>query len=211
MYISAINITDHYVHLKANTLVASFEILSQAQAEKLISIDPQLIALAKQRDPDDIENGLNQLIQIECSNDESKKRPGPEYEKLWFPTPETCPNPHLIPPLQREIFDQIQHFQGLEKIDPKVNEVHKQTFLANFKWEKSVLSNDQKVEVQNLLTEFSDIFAKHRFDVGYNTELKIKLTPEHNSPVYVQSPQTPIHLRNELIVELALMHYYGLM
>ena len=210
LYISAINITDHYVHLKANTLVASFEILSQAQAEKLISIDPQLIALAKQRDPDDIENGLNQLIQIECSNDESKKRPGPEYEKLWFPTPETCPNPHLLPPLQREIFDQIQHFQGLEKIDPKVNEVHKQTFLANFKWEKSVLSNDQKVEVQNLLTEFSDIFAKHRFDVGYNTELKIKLTPEHNSPVYVQSPQTPIHLRNELIVELALMHYYGL-
>ena len=210
IYISAINISDHYVHLKANTLIASFEILNQSQAKKLIKIDPQLIALAKQRDPNDLENGLNQLIQMECFDKSSKKRPKPEYEKLWFPTPETCPNPDSLPPLQREIFDQIQHFQGLEKIDPKANEVHKQTFLANFNWDKSVLSSDQKVEVENLLTEFSDIFAKHRFDVGYNTELKIKLTPEHNSPVYVQSPLTPIHLRNELIVELALMHYYGL-
>ena len=63
---------------------------------------------------------------------------------------------------------------------------------------------------EKLLVEFSDIFAKHRFDVGYNTELKIKLTPEHDMPVYVQSPITPIHLRDELIVELALMHYFNL-
>ena len=45
-----------------------------------------------------------------------------------------------------------------------------------------------------------DIFAKHRFDVGYNKELKIKLKPERHSPVYLQSPLTPIHLRNEYIV-----------
>ena len=65
------------------------------------------------------------------------------------------------------------------------------------------------MQVEELLVEFSDIFAKHRFDVGFNTELKIKLTPEHELPVYVQSPQTPIHLRDELLVELALMHYYN--
>ena len=58
--------------------------------------------------------------------------------------------------------------------------------------------------------EFSVIFGKHRFDVGFNTELKVKLTPEHELPVYVQSPITPIHLRDELLVELALMHYYNL-
>ena len=42
------------------------------------------------------------------------------------------------------------------------------------------------------------------------TQLKIKLTPEHDLPVYVQGPPTPIHLRDELHVELALMHYYGI-
>ena len=60
------------------------------------------------------------------------------------------------------------------------------------------------------MLEFHDIFAKHRFDVGDNTELKIKLTTEHSKPLYVQGPPTPVHLRDELHIELALMHYYGL-
>ena len=64
--------------------------------------------------------------------------------------------------------------------------------------------------MQHLLIEYYDIFAKHRFDVGYNTELKVKLTPAHDSPVYVQSPPTPILLRDEILVELALMQYYGI-
>ena len=64
--------------------------------------------------------------------------------------------------------------------------------------------------MQELLVDYNDIFAKHRFDVGYNTELKVKLTPAHDLPVYVQSPPTPIHLRDEILVELALMQYYGI-
>ena len=112
--------------------------------------------------------------------------------------------------MQRDIYDQILHFQNLEKIDPKNNAKDRDLFLEKFDWQNSVLTFEQKCQVENLLMEFSDIFAKHRFDVGYNTELKIKLTPEHNLPVYVQSPQTPIHLRDELTVELALMHYYNL-
>ena len=38
----------------------------------------------------------------------------------------------------------------------------------------------------------------------------MKLTPEHNPPVYTQSPSTPIHLREELQVELALLQYFGI-
>ena len=64
--------------------------------------------------------------------------------------------------------------------------------------------------MQHLLIENYDIFAKHRFDVGYNTELKVKLTPAHDLPVYVQSLPTPIHLRDEILVELALMQKYGI-
>ena len=205
--ISAINISDHYVHIKADTLIASFEILNQSQADRLINIDPQLIALAKMRDPNDLETDLNQLVQVDLSN--KKTRPSPEYNKLWLPTPETCSNPENLPPLHRKIYEQIKHFQSLEKHDPK-NDCEQKKFLQNFKWENSVLTPEQKVEIKKLVVEFSDIFAKYRFDVGYNTELKIKLTPEHDMPVYVQSPITPIHLRDELIVELALMHYFNL-
>ena len=38
----------------------------------------------------------------------------------------------------------------------------------------------------------------------------MKLTPEHDEPVYTQSPPTPIHLREELQVELALLQYFGI-
>ena len=47
---------------------------------------------------------INQLIQVTDRKVEPVK-PSPEYEKLWFPTPETCPGPTNLSPLQREIFE----------------------------------------------------------------------------------------------------------
>ena len=54
------------------------------------------------------------------------------------------------------------------------------------------------------------MFAKHCFDVGYNTELKIKLTPKHPLPVYVQGPPAPIHPRDEVLIELALLQKFNI-
>ena len=48
------------------------------------------------------------------------------------------------------------------------------------------------------------------FDVRYNTELKIKLTPEHPLPVYVQGPPAPVRLRDEILFELALLQYFNI-
>ena len=73
-----------------------------------------------------------------------------------------------------------------------------------------MLTQEQRSKVEDLLVEFSEIFAKHRYDVGYSSDLRTKLKPEHTRPLYTQGPPTPIHLRQELTVELALMHYYGL-
>ena len=210
LYITAFNITDHHVTLPFKTEIGKFSILTLTEAENLIPIDAEMLAFAKMNNPDDIEMGINELIRQHCDNQQSQQQRQPEYEKFWFPTPETCQNPVLLPQIQRDIYDQILHFQGLEKIEPKMNFQDRLTFIKNFKWENSVLTHDQRSKVEDLLVEFSDIFAKHRFDVGYNSDLKIKLKPEHTRPLYTQGPPTPIHLRQELTVELALMHYYGL-
>ena len=98
----------------------------------------------------------------------------------------------------------------MDKIDPQTDKNYCAKFLQRFKLKDSVLSETQKRQVEELLVEFSDIFAKHRFDVGYNSENTMKLTPEHDQPVYTQSLPTPIHLREELQVELALLQYFGL-
>ena len=58
--------------------------------------------------------------------------------------------------------------------------------------------------MENLLVEIHDIFARHRFDIRLKTSFKAKLTPENNMPIYAPNPQTLVHLREDLLVELAL-------
>ena len=43
-----------------------------------------------------------------------------------------------------------------------------------------------------------------------NTAFKLKLTPKDDKPVYNQNLTMPIHLKEDFIVELALMHKYGI-
>ena len=60
--------------------------------------------------------------------------------------------------------------------------------------------------------EFYDIFARHRFDIGINTEFKVQqLKPLDNRPAYSQSLPAPINLKDNILVELALLHKYGIM
>ena len=47
-------------------------------------------------------------------------------------------------------------------------------------------------------------------DIGMNTEFKVRLTPKDDTAVYSQNLPMPIHLKEYLIVELALMHKYGI-
>ena len=210
LYIAALNVTDHVITLPNRSKIANFTILRSTDTRNIIPIDSQTLALAKMNNPEDLEHEINQLIQVNESDNMKISKPEPEYEKFWFPTPETCENPNFLTPIQREIYDQILNFKKLELCEPKLNDHDRLTFLSQFNWENSILTNAQRSEVENLLVKYSDVFAKHRFDVGYNSELQIKLTPEHQRPLYTQGPPTPIHLRKELTVELALMHYFGL-
>ena len=69
---------------------------------------------------------------------------------------------------------------------PTENADDRHEFLKKFSWYFHVLSNDQKEMLKEFLVEYHDVFAIHRFDVVYNTELKIKLTPERPLAVYLQ-------------------------
>ena len=68
----------------------------------------------------------------------------------------------------------------------------------------------EKQAFENILVENHDIFARHRIDIGMNTEFKVRLTQKDDKAVYSQNLPIPIHLKEALIVELALMHKYGI-
>ena len=79
-------------------------------------------------------------------------------------------------------------------------------FLKQFDWTDTLLTETEKEAVEDILVEYHDIFARHRMDIGMNTEFKVKLTPKDDKVVYSQSLPMPIHLKEDLNVELALMH-----
>ena len=134
LYVSALNVTEHPITINSRKEVGRFSILSTEQADQLIQIDPQLITLAKSRKKDDYFAELNQLIQDFTQHKPGQtRRPPLEYNKLWFPTPETCEDPSILPLLQQEIYDQILNFQKLEKVDPRSNEEDRKFFLSKFR------------------------------------------------------------------------------
>ena len=105
---------------------------------------------------------------------------------------------------------ELRDLAELEKLDPTENEESRNKFLSMFKWTDSLIANKDRENLEDTIVEFNDIFARHRLDIGMNTQFKVSLTPQDDEPVYTQSLPVPINLKEDLTVELALMHRYGI-
>ena len=145
---------------------------------------------------------INELLKVPQQNS--------EQEKYWFPTPEEPGDPNTNPPMQQRIYKELLELQELEKLNPNDNDPSRKTFLSNFEWSDTTLSPDERQEIEEILVDFHNIFARHRFDIGINCEFKVKLTPNDDRPAYSQSLPTPINLKDDITVELALLHMYGI-
>ena len=104
----------------------------------------------------------------------------------------------------------MNELKDKEKRNPQEGTESRNKFLKRFDWTDTLLTETKKQAIEEILIEYHDIFARHRMDIWMNTEFKIKLTPKDNKAVYSQSLPMPIHLKEDLIAELALMHKYGM-
>ena len=136
-------------------------------------------------------------------NDEDK-------ENYWFPTPEDPGDPQSHTPIQQRILKELYSLQELEKLNPQDSLESRKHILAHFDWTDSTLNPAEITQIEELLVEFYDNFARHRFDIGMNEDFKVKLTPKDDSPAYSQSLPTPINLKVDILVELAMLHRYGI-
>ena len=200
--IGMVNIGTRPVTIPADTRVATLEILTPEQARYLAPIDPAVAdKVSKIPDLEVSKVEFNQLICNKAVAEEGLH---------WFPTPETCKDPSKLEGPMLRIYNELTAFKKAEKLDPKLSPAMRAEFLANFKWKDTVFNAEQKRIMEALLVEFNDIFSRHRWDVGGNDEMQVKLTPEHDEPVFKRSPPTPIHYKDDLMVELAIMQYFGI-
>ena len=112
-------------------------------------------------------------------------------------------------PIQKRILKEIRELEQNEKLNPTKDSASREFFLKIFQWEDSLIQG-KKQQLEDVITEYNDIFARHRLDIGINDDFKVKLTPKTENPVYTQSLPVPINFKEDLTVELALMHRYGM-
>ena len=198
-HVQITNPLDYQITINVGTPVASFKIMTPKQANNLQPMTNHQLNLISQY-PDYAEAVLNQIFQD----------PTTKSDRRWYPTLETCDDPSKLNKIEKRIYDEIVKLRAEEKLDPTASDEQRHEFLANFQWEQSILSLHEKQKIEALLVKYHDIFARHRLDIGINTEFKIKLTPKHDEPVYAQSLPTPTNLKDDLLVELALMQEYGI-
>ena len=184
--------------LEANTTLAHFCIPTPHQAANITPMPVEHLNLITKY-PDEAEAVINQLF---VNHDMKATK--------WYPTPETCSEPDKLNAIDRRIYDKILALRELEKLDPSKSDEQRMNFLKNFTWDESLLTPSQRLQVEELLVKYNSIFARLRLDIGMNTDFKVKLTPQHEEPVYSQSLPTPTSLKDDMLVELALMQEHGI-
>ena len=196
------NFLDHPYTLKKGTHMANFSILTPEQTKHIRPVNPTSVRHLLNNNHDDAIHYINILLKT--------SKPDKINETYWFRTPQNPGNEQEHMPIQTRILNELRELEQLGKLNPLEKIDSRNQFLSNFVWTDSTLQQDAKQAVENLLVEFHDIFARHRLDIGINTEFKVQLTPLDNRPAYSQSLPAPKNLKDDILVELALLHKYGI-
>ena len=194
------NFTDQPYKLKKGMHIANFSVMTPEQMKQVRPIDPVSTWHLLNENEEGAVHYISSLLKANRNND--------QYEQYWFPTPENPGDEASHTPIQKRILRELRNLQETESLNPQEDKESRQKFLNNFDWKNSMLQQHEIKQIEALLVEFHDIFARHRFDIGLNEEFTVKLTPKDDSPAYSQSLPTPINLKEDILVELALLHKY---
>ena len=195
------NTTESPYFIKKHTQIAEFSVVTPEQSNHIKPVDMAILSMIPQDDPD-LTAYLNELLRT--------SKPEQQDNTFWFPTPENLGKPEDHTPIQTRILNDLNELKDKETLNPQESTKSRNNFLKRFDWTDTLLTETEKQAIEDILVEYHDIFARHRMDIGMNTEFKVKLTPKDDKAVYSQNLPKPIHLKEDLIVELGLMHKYGI-
>ena len=167
------NCSDFPYTITLDTRLRDFKILTPEQIKHIQPVDPALLSFMIQHE-EKTNFYIHELLKVPKSNS--------EQDTYWFPTPEEPVDPATYTPIQQRIFKEILELKKLEKLNPQDNETSRKAFFSNFDWTDTTLNPDEQKEIKEILVEFLNIFARHRFDIGIYREFKVKLTPNDDGP-----------------------------
>ena len=172
------NTTESPYTINKNTQIADFSVLTPEQSKFIKPVDTAILSMIPERDPD-LVTCLTELLRT--------NKPDQQNNTFWFPTPENPGNTENHTPIQTRILTELRELQRREKLSPKDDSESRTEFLKRFDWTDTQLTETEKQAVEDILVEYLveyHIFARHRMDIGMNTEFKVKLTPKDDKAVY---------------------------
>ena len=187
--------------LKKNTQVAEVAVLTPQQHKHIKPVDTAILKMMHDDDPE-LNLYLNELLRSNKQNQQDTN--------FGFPTPENRGNVEEHTPIQTRILNELNELRREEKLNPQDYPHFREEFLKQFSWKDTLLTLNEQNKVEEILVEYHDVIARHRMDIGMNTEFKVKRTPKDDKPVYSQSLPMPIHVKEDVPGELALLHKYGI-
>ena len=196
------NFLDHHYTLRNGTHITNISILTLEQTKHIRPVNPTSVRDLLNYNHDDAIHYINSLLKRPKTDETS--------ETYCFATPENPGNQKEHTPIQRRILNELQELEQFEQLNPQEHTDSRNQFLSIFDWTNSTLQADAKQAVEGLLVEIQEIFARHRFDIGINPQFKVQLSPLDNRPAFSQSLPTLINLKEDILVELALIHKYGI-
>ena len=191
------NTTESPYTINKNTQIAGSSVVTAEQSKFIKSLEMAFLNMIAEGDPD-LNTDLTELFRA--------NKPDQQINTFWFPTSEIPGNIEDHTPIQTRILKELRELLQKEKLNRKDDAKSWVEFFKRFHWTDPLLTETEEQALEDLLVEYHDMFARHRMDIGMNTESKGKLTPKDDRAVYNHSLPMPIHLREDLIVELALMH-----
>ena len=195
------NTTESPCLKKKHTQIAEFSVVTPEQSNHIKPVDMAIFSMIPQSDPD-LTAYLNELLRT--------KKLEQQNNTFWFPTPEKPGKPEDHTPIHTRILKELNELNDKEKLNPQENTESRNKFLKRIDWNDTLLTKTEKQAIEDFLVDYHDIFARHRMDIGMNAESKVKLTHKIDKAVNSQNSPMPIYLKEDLIVELALMHKFGI-
>ena len=196
-----INFSELPYTITLTTHSAFFKILIPERIKHIQPVDAALLSFMIQHE-ETTDVYINELVKV--------PQPNTEHGTYSFLILEEPGDPATYIPFQQRNYNELIELKELETLNPYDIESSRKTFLSNFNWPDTTLSPDERQEIEKILIEFHDFFVRHRFDICINCEFKVKVTPKYDKPAFSQNLSTPINLKDDITVELALLHKYGI-
>ena len=158
------NTTESPYLIKKHTQIAEFLVVTPEQYKHIKPVDMAILCMIPQNDPD-LTAYLNELLRT--------SKPEQHDNTFWFPTPENPGKPEDPTPIQTRILKELNQLRDKEKLNPQESTESRNKFLKRFDWTDTLLTEMEKQAIEDILVEYYDTFARHRMEIGLNTEFKV--------------------------------------